>query len=86
MKWLSALLLTGLIAVAGPARAATELTFYYPIAVGGPLTKVIDGNLVSGRTFHDHGRYMGHWIRLLEEARDAGRSNGRHTYNSCTAD
>ncbi len=38
---------------------------------------VIDGNLVSGRTFHDHGRYMGHWIRLLEEARDAGRSNVR---------
>jgi len=43
MKWLSALLLAGLIAAAAPARAATELTFYYPIAVGGPLTKVIDG-------------------------------------------
>lgn len=28
---------------------------------------VIDGNLVSGRTFHDHGHYMGAWIRLLEE-------------------
>lgn len=28
---------------------------------------VIDGNLVSGRTFHDHGMYMGHWIRMLEE-------------------
>lgn len=26
---------------------------------------VIDGNLVSGRTFHDHGHYMGAWIRLL---------------------
>ena len=26
---------------------------------------VIDGNLVSGRTFHDHGRYMGAWMRLL---------------------
>src|SRR5216684_4800362 len=26
---------------------AVELTFYYPIAVGGPLTKVID-NLVAG--------------------------------------
>jgi sn-glycerol 3-phosphate transport system substrate-binding protein len=32
-----------LLAAAGPARADTELTFYYPIAVGGPLTKVIDG-------------------------------------------
>ena len=32
---------------------------------------VVDGNLVSGRTFHDHGHYMGHWMRLLREARDA---------------
>ena len=28
---------------------------------------VIDGNLVSGRTFHDNGHYVGPWIRLLEE-------------------
>ena len=26
---------------------------------------VIDGNLVSGRTFHDHGHYIGPWIKLL---------------------
>jgi protease I len=26
---------------------------------------VVDGNLISGRTFHDHGRYMGEWIKLL---------------------
>jgi sn-glycerol 3-phosphate transport system substrate-binding protein len=25
------------------ALAATEITFYYPIAVGGPITKVVDG-------------------------------------------
>jgi len=31
---------------------------------------VVDGNLVSGRTFHDHGYYMGPWIKLLEDARD----------------
>jgi protease I len=31
---------------------------------------VIDGNLVSGRTFHDHGYYMGPWIKLLEDARE----------------
>jgi sn-glycerol 3-phosphate transport system substrate-binding protein len=31
-----------LVAAALPARAV-DLTFYYPIAVGGPLTKVIDG-------------------------------------------
>ena len=27
---------------------------------------VIDGNLVSGRTFHDHGKYMGAWMKLLD--------------------
>ncbi|HBJ33875.1 MAG TPA: peptidase [Planctomycetaceae bacterium] len=30
---------------------------------------VIDGNLVSGRTFHDNGAYVGPWIQLLEQAR-----------------
>jgi protease I len=32
---------------------------------------VIDGNLVSGRTFHDHGFYVAPWIKMLEEARDS---------------
>ena len=27
----------------GAAASATEITFYYPIAVGGPITKVVDG-------------------------------------------
>ncbi|GMV57032.1 ABC transporter substrate-binding protein [Betaproteobacteria bacterium PRO7] len=43
MKWLSAFVLSALLVAVGPARAETQLTFYYPIAVGGPLTKVIDG-------------------------------------------
>ena len=42
MRALLALLLAGLLAAAVPARAQ-EITFYYPIAVGGPLTKVFDG-------------------------------------------
>lgn len=29
---------------------------------------VVDGNLVSGRTFHDHGQYIGPWIKLLNAA------------------
>ena len=29
---------------------------------------VVDGNLVSGRTFHDNGRYVGKWIELLTRA------------------
>lgn len=32
---------------------------------------VVDGNLVSGRTFHDNGHYVGKWIELLVEARVA---------------
>lgn len=27
---------------------------------------VIDGNLVSGRTFHDNGHYLAPWIKMLE--------------------
>ena len=30
-------------ALSGPAAAATEISFYYPIAVGGPITRIIDG-------------------------------------------
>jgi len=30
---------------------------------------VIDGNLVSGRTFHDNGHYLGAWIKMLEDAK-----------------
>jgi protease I len=30
---------------------------------------VIDGNLVSGRTFWDHGYYMGPWMKLLDGVR-----------------
>ncbi len=28
---------------AAVAHAKTELTMYYPVAVGGPLTKIVDG-------------------------------------------
>ncbi|NNE91340.1 MAG: DJ-1/PfpI family protein [Verrucomicrobiales bacterium] len=35
---------------------------------------VIDGNLVSGRTFHDNGHYVGPWIRMMEEAAAAAGS------------
>ncbi|MEX2169170.1 MAG: DJ-1/PfpI family protein [Pirellulales bacterium] len=30
---------------------------------------VVDGNLVSGRTYHDHGHFIGKWMELLMEAR-----------------
>ena len=36
---------------------------------------VVEGNLVSGRTYHDHGHYIGKWIAMLEQARaEAGAS------------
>jgi protease I len=39
---------------------------------------VVDGNLVSGRTYHDHGHYMGVWIQLLlaEKERRSGKCDG----------
>lgn len=35
---------------------------------------VVDGNLVSGRTWHDHGPVIGHWMRMLRECRGAAAS------------
>lgn len=35
---------------------------------------VVDGNLVSGRTYHDHGHFIGPWIEQLMEARQQGLS------------
>jgi protease I len=29
---------------------------------------VVDGNLVSGRTYHDHGHFIGPWIAMLDQA------------------
>jgi len=36
---------------------------------------VVDGNLVSGRTYHDHGKYVGVWIKMLNEARQATKKS-----------
>jgi len=36
---------------------------------------VVDGNLVSGRTYHDHGQYIGVWIKMLIEARRAAEQS-----------
>jgi len=35
---------------------------------------VIDGNLVSGRTYHDNGHFIGAWIDLLVNARAKNQS------------
>ena len=46
MKKLLGIFAAALLAMAFNARAV-ELTFYYPIAVGGPLTKVVDGGWLT---------------------------------------
>lgn len=48
------------------AKCRFDLEVCGGIYVDAPC--VVDGNLVSGRTFHDHGHYMGAWMDLLEKA------------------
>jgi sn-glycerol 3-phosphate transport system substrate-binding protein len=44
LKWICiGLMATVFLAAAVTAGSATDLTMYYPVAVGGPLTKVVDG-------------------------------------------
>ncbi|HTP95900.1 MAG TPA: ABC transporter substrate-binding protein [Burkholderiales bacterium] len=65
MKSMIGFALAALLAFAAPARAATELTFYYPIAVGGPLTKVVDGMVAAFEKEHPdikvHAIYAGNY-------------------------
>ena len=44
LKWICiGLMATVFLVAAVTAGSATDLTMYYPVAVGGPLTKVVDG-------------------------------------------
>ena len=44
IKWLCiGVMATALLMATVTAGSATELTMYYPVAVGGPLTKIVDG-------------------------------------------
>lgn len=38
---------------------------------------VVDGNLVSGRTYHDHGQFVGKWIEMLDVARASATARPR---------
>jgi len=46
------LLLSASILVVNPAKAEIALTMYYPIAVGGPLTQVVDGIVADFEAEH----------------------------------
>ena len=56
-------------------RMATVAKCRFDLEVCGGIfvdePSVIDGNLFSGRTFHDNGHYVGPWIKALEKQRDA---------------
>ena len=60
-------------------RMATVAKCRFDLEVAGGIYVdepcVIDGNLVSGRTYRDNGRFIGPWIELLEAA--AGRDPAR---------
>ncbi|MEI6232936.1 MAG: DJ-1/PfpI family protein [Planctomycetota bacterium] len=49
------------------AKCKFDLEICGGIYVNEPC--VVDGNLVSGRTFHDNGRYFGAFMKLLNAAR-----------------
>lgn len=48
----AAFLAASLAGMAAPAMADVELSMYYPIAVGGPLTQVVDGMVNDFQTQH----------------------------------
>ncbi|MSU64967.1 MAG: hypothetical protein EXS38_02430 [Opitutus sp.] len=57
-------------------RMATVAKYQFDLEVCGGIyvdaAGVVDGNLVSGRTYRDNGHYLGPWIKMLEAVRVAG--------------
>lgn len=51
-------------------RVATVAKCRFDVEVcGGTFVDeacVVDGNLVSGRTYRDHGAFVGEWVRMME--------------------
>ncbi|QDT17159.1 DJ-1/PfpI family protein [Alienimonas californiensis] len=56
-------------------RMATVAKCRFDLEVCGGVyvdaPSVVDGNLCSGRTYHDSGHYVRPWLELLDAARDA---------------
>lgn len=55
------------------AKCKFDLEICGGIYVNEPC--VIDGNLISGRTYHDNGKYLGAWIKLLKTEREKSVSS-----------
>jgi len=55
-------------------RMATVAKCKFDLEICGGLyvnaASVVDGNLFSGRTFHDSGKYLGPWIQALKAERE----------------
>jgi protease I len=55
-------------------RMATVAKCKFDLEVCGGIyvnePSVVDGNLFSGRTFHDNGKYLGPWIQALKAERE----------------
>ena len=55
---LAAAMMVMLSAVSATTYAKTKLTMYYPVAVGGPLTKIVDGMVADLREWST-GKFCG---------------------------
>ena len=55
-------------------RMATVLKCKFDLEVCGGIFVnepcVVDGNLVSGRTYHDNGKYLRPWLEMLKQVRE----------------
>lgn len=77
-------LLTGACAaaIAGPAMAA-EITFYYPVQVGGPLTEIMDGYVEAFEAEHPdisvEAIYAGNYLDTTTRALTAARAGSPPT-------
>jgi sn-glycerol 3-phosphate transport system substrate-binding protein len=63
-----------------PAIAETDITFYYPIAVGGPITKIIDGYAAAFQNQHPDivikPVYAGSYQDSIVKAMTAAKAGG----------
>ena len=73
-----ALAAMALCAVTAHAQAPVEVPFYYPVAVGGPITKVIDGYAADFNKAHPQYKvvpiYAGTYQETIVKAHTAHKS------------
>jgi sn-glycerol 3-phosphate transport system substrate-binding protein len=70
--------LTTLVLSSGAALAKTQVTFFYPVQVGGPLTKVIDGYVAKFEAANPDIKvvpvYSGNYLDTTTKALTAAKS------------